>query len=110
MPALDVIEEPEQALSGAINSLKFTPISQAWQFSSAMRIKADLEYLTPYGVRVQFPASAAEHLLFFPTLRTPRSSWPSFSTLVMQAKFLETGCIAWYRTLLCSGQLFVWLS
>ncbi|KAG9042208.1 hypothetical protein FS837_011160 [Tulasnella sp. UAMH 9824] len=50
---------------GAADPLPVVPISQTWQFSSAVRIKANLEYQTPHNMRIKFPMAAAESLLFF---------------------------------------------
>ncbi|KIO23472.1 hypothetical protein M407DRAFT_27077 [Tulasnella calospora MUT 4182] len=63
--SIPAAEDGESTPPGAADALPVVPISQTWQFSSAMRIKADLEYSTPYSMRIKFPMAAAESLLFF---------------------------------------------
>ncbi|KAG8957492.1 hypothetical protein FRC00_003895 [Tulasnella sp. 408] len=58
-------EDEESTSPGAADPLPVVPVSQTWQFSSAVRIKANLEYQTPYNTRIKFPMAAAESLLFF---------------------------------------------
>ncbi|KAG8930784.1 hypothetical protein FRC00_000977 [Tulasnella sp. 408] len=58
-------KDEEPTSPGAADPLPVVPISQTWQFSSAMRIKANLEYLNSQNARIQFPMAAAESLLFF---------------------------------------------
>ncbi|KAG8899776.1 hypothetical protein FRC00_000947, partial [Tulasnella sp. 408] len=60
-----VAEDGESTPTGVADPPPLVPISQTWQFSSAMRFKADLEYQTPYNMRIKFPMAAAESLLFF---------------------------------------------